>query len=189
MLDLLLEHPVIEQAWSQGSRKAFHFVYVLGGGHGDVKFLVTNLAKLSVKIGGKRAATMLHCLLVAGAGVRLRAHEITVLHGLKLDEPIPLGRGAYLASYDAVRKHFGLPEDPEPWLRRSDEGLDLHPGRLAHTSSRAVLVRQMRWGPAVALRLSWQPESPSNSGTCSPTTTPSSQLSTSSKNAKPVCSC
>ena len=82
--------------------------------------------------------------------MRLHAHEITVLHGLKLDEPVPLGRGAYLASYDAVRKRFGLPEEPEPWLRRSDEGLDLHPGRLARASSRAVLVRQVSWGPAVA---------------------------------------
>ena len=149
VLNLLLEHPVIEHAWSRGSREAFHVVHVLGDGHADVKFLITNLAKLSVKVGGKRAATMLHSFLVAGEGVRLRAHEITVLHGLKLDEPIRLGRGAYLASYDAVRKRFGLPEDPEPWLRRSDEGLDLHPRRLARTSSRAVLVRQMRWGPAV----------------------------------------
>ena len=148
--DLLLEHPVIEHAWSRGSRGGFHFVRVLERGHADVKFLIANLAKLSVKVGGKHAATMLHRFLVAGEGVRLHAHEITVLHGLKLDEPIPLGRGAYLASYDAVRKRFGLPEDPEPWLRRSDEGLDLHPGRLAHASSPAVLVRQVSWGPAVA---------------------------------------
>ena len=150
VLDLLLEHPVIEHAWSRGSREAFHFVQVFGGGHADVKFLIANLAKLSVKVGGKRAATMLHRFLVAGEGVRLHAHEIMVLHGLKLDEPVPLGRGAYLASYDDVRKRFGLPEDPEPWLRRSDEGLDLHPGRLARASSRAVLVRQVSWGPAVA---------------------------------------
>ena len=150
VLDLLLEHPVIEHAWSRGSREAFHFVQVLGGGHADVKSLITDLAKLSVKVGGKRAATMLHRFLVAGEGVRLHAHEITVLHGLKLDEPVPLGRGAYLASYDAVRKRFGLPEDPESWLRRRDEDLDLHPGRLAHASSRAVLVRQVSWGPAVA---------------------------------------
>ena len=150
VLDLLLEHPVIEHVWSRGSREAFHFVQVLGSVHADVKSLITNLAKLSVKVGGKRAATMLHRFLVAGEGVRLHAHEITVLHGLKLDEPVPLGRGAYLASYDAVRKRFGLPEDPEPWLSRRDEDLDLHPGRLARASSRSVLVRQVRWGPAVA---------------------------------------
>ena len=150
VLDLLLEHPVIEHAWSHGSREAFHFVRILGGGHADVKSLITNLAKLSVKVGGERAATMLHRFLIAGERVRLHAHEITVLHGLKLNEPIPLERGAQLASYDAVRKRFGLPEDPELWLRRGDECLDSHPGRLAHGSSRAVLVRPVRWGPAIA---------------------------------------
>ncbi|MDD9980907.1 MAG: HEPN domain-containing protein [Gammaproteobacteria bacterium] len=150
VLNLLLQHPVFEHAWSRGSREAFHFVRILGGGHADVESLIANLAKLSVKVGGKRAATMLHRFLVAGEGVRLHAHEITVLHGLKLEEPIPLGRGAYLASYDAARKRFELPEDPELWLKRSEEGLDSHPGRLAHASSRAVLVRPVRWGPAVA---------------------------------------
>ena len=186
VLDLLLEHPVIEHAWSQGSREAFHFVHVLGGGHADIKFLVTNLAKLSVKVGGKRAAAMLHCFLVAGESVRLRSHEVTVLHGLKLDEPIRLGRGAYLASYDAARKRFGLPEDPEPWLRHSDDGLDLHPGRLVHTASRAVLVRLVRWGPVVApCEVPATLRDHSNSGTYSPKTTSSCQSSTSSKNAKP----
>lgn len=161
VLDQLLEHPVIEHAWSGGSREGFHFVQLLGYSHGDVKPLIANLAKLAVKAGGRRAATMLHRFLVAGEGVRLHAHEITVLHGLKLDEPVPLGRGAYLASYNAVRKRFGLPEDPEAWLRRSDEGLDLHPGRLAHTSSRAVLVRAVNWGPAIApCNCPTNPESP-----------------------------
>ena len=149
VLDLLLEHPVMEHAWSRGSREGFHHVEVLGGGHANAKSLIGNLAKLSVKVGGERTATMLHRFLVAGEGVRLHAHEITVLHGLKLEEPVLLGRGAYLASYDAVRKRFGLPEDPESWLRRSNEGLDLHPGRLAHASSRAVLVRHVSWGPAI----------------------------------------
>ena len=147
--DLLLEHPVIARVWSSGSREGFHFVRVLGHGHGDVKFLIANLAKLSVQVGGRHAATILHRFLVAGADVRLHAHDITVFYGLELDAPITVGQDAFLASYDAVRERFGLPEDPEPWLNRQSEGLDLHPGRLAHTSSRAVLVRRVRWGPAV----------------------------------------
>ena len=148
--DLLLEHPVIEHASSRGSTKGFHFGRVLGRFRADIKFLIANLAKLSVKVGGEYAATMLHRFLVAGEGVRLHAHEIAVLHGLKLDEPIRLGPGACLASYCAVRMRFGLPENPDPWLRLSDEGLDLHPGRLGRASSLAVLVRQVNWGPAVA---------------------------------------
>ena len=148
--DLLMEHPVIERACSAGSSQGLRFVRVLGEIRADVKSLIGNLAKLSVKVGGRYAATMLHRFLVAAEAMRVHAHDITVLHGLKLDEPIPLGRGAYLASYEAVRKRFGLPEDPEPWLRRGDEGLDLHPGRLAHASSRGVLVRQVGWGLAVS---------------------------------------
>ena len=191
VLDLLLEHPVIEHAWSSGSREAFHFVRLLGGGHADVKFLISNLAKLSVKVGGKRAATMLHRFLVAGEGVRLHAHEITVLHGLKLDEPIPLGRGAYLAAYDAVRKRFGLPEDPEGWLRRSDEGSRPSPRKAG---SRVFTRRARSTGQLGsrrrALQLSHQPgTSPSNSGTGSPTTTASSRLPTSLMNARPCCNC
>ncbi|MYN63778.1 MAG: hypothetical protein F4X11_01915 [Acidobacteria bacterium] len=152
VLDLLREHPAIARAWSAGSEDGFHLGAVFGRGTDDVESLIGCLAKLSARVGGAYAATLLHRFLVAGNGVRLHAHEITVLHGLELDEPIPLGRGAYLASYDAVRERFGLPEDPEPWLRRRDEGLGRHPGRLAHASSRAVLVRRFNWGPGAMPR-------------------------------------
>ena len=152
VLDVLREHPAIAQAWSVGSREGFHLGGVFGRTTADVKSLIGNLAKLSARVGGAYAATLLHRFLVAGNDLRLHAHEITVLHGLELDEPIPLGRGAYLASYEAVRERFGLPEDPEPWLRERDEGLDRHPGRLAHASSRAVLVRRFNWGPGAMPR-------------------------------------
>ena len=152
VLDLLREHPAIAQAWSAGSRDGFHLGAVSGRGTDDVKFLISYLAKLSARVGGRYAATLLHRFLVAGNGVRLHAHEITVLHGLELDEPIPLGRGAYLAPYDAVREHFGLLEDPEPWLRETVHGPDHHPGRLHHASSRTALVRRFNWGPGAAPR-------------------------------------
>ena len=148
--DILLEHPVIARVCSGGSREDFHLVQVLDGGHANVESLIANLAKLSVKVGGSYAATMLHRFLVASDNIRLHAHEITVLHGLELRAPITVGRGAYLASYDAVRERFGLPENPEWWLERRYDGLNVHPIQLAHTSSRSVLVRRLRWGPAVA---------------------------------------
>ena len=59
--DLLLEHPVMHQAWSGGSREGFYRVRgPAGSGHADVQFLIANLAKLAVKAGGPYAATMLH---------------------------------------------------------------------------------------------------------------------------------
>lgn len=152
VLDLLREHPAVAQAWSAGSRDGFHFGAVFGRGTNDVKFLISFLAKLSARVGGLYAATLLHRFLVAGHGVRLHAHEITVLHGLELDEAIPLGRGAYLAPYDAVRERFGLPEDPESWLHDWVERPDSHSSRLAHPSSRTALVRRFNWGPGAAPR-------------------------------------
>lgn len=152
VLDVLREHPAIAQAWSAGSRDGFHLGGVFGRGTDDVKFLISCFAKLSARVGGAYAATLLHRFLIAGNSVRLHAHEITVLHGLELDEPMPLGRGAYLDSYDAVRECFGLPEDPEPWFHERDERPDRHPGRLARPSSRTVLVRRFNWGPGAAPR-------------------------------------
>ncbi len=152
VLDVLREHPAIAQAWSSGSEGGFRLGAVYGRATGDVKFLISFLAKLSARVGGTYAATLLHRFLVAGNDVRLHAHEITVLHGLEFDEPMSLGRGAYLASYDAVRERFGLPEDPEPWVHQRDGGLDRHPGRFGHASSRAVLVRRFNWGPGAAPR-------------------------------------
>lgn len=152
VLDLLREHPAIAQAWSSGSEDGFHLGAVYGRGTGDVKLLISFLAKLSARAGGAYAATLLHRFLVAGNRVRLHAHEITVLYGLELDEPMPLGRGAYLASYDGVRGRFALPEDPEPWLRERDDGPDRHPGRLPYPSSRTALVRRFNWGPGASPR-------------------------------------
>lgn len=147
---LLLEHPVLGQVWSAGSREGLHLGNVTGLGHTSVESIIANLAKLSARVGGEYAATRLHRFLVAGQDTRLHAHEITILYGLKTDEPVALGRGAYLANYNSVRRRFGLDEDPEPWLSRSNRGLDNHPGRLADESSRCVLVRKINWGPAVA---------------------------------------
>ncbi len=147
---LALEHPVLAQVWSAGSREGLHLGNVTGQGHTDIKWIIAHLAKLSARVGGEYAATRLHRFLVAGQHSRLHAHEITILYGLKVVEPVSLGRGAYLADYNSVRRRFGLEEDPDLWLKRSNHGLDIYPGRMAHDSSRCVLVRRVNWGPAVA---------------------------------------
>ena len=147
---LLLEHPVLAQVWTAGPQDGLQLGNVTGPEHADPKGIISHLAKLSARVGGDYAATRLHRFLVAGQDTRLPAHEIMILHGLKVDEPISLGRGAYLADYSSVRRRFGLDEDPESWLKRRRPGLDTHPGRLADESSRCVLVRKINWGPAVA---------------------------------------
>ena len=150
LLDLLLKHPVLSQAYTGNTHHEFTFVQSLGRSPSDAKFLITHLAKLSARVGGEYAATLLHRFLAAGNHTRLHAHEVIVFHGLNFDNPIPLGGGAYLASYHHARERFGLPWDPEPWITRRAEGLDLNPGRATRSSSRAVLVRPFRWGIAAA---------------------------------------
>ena len=152
VLDVLLEHPILNRAYSGNSRHQFRFVQSLGRSPSNAKSLITHLAKMSASVGGEYAATLLHRFLVAGNHTRLHAHEVTVFHGLEFDKPIPLGRGAFLASYDDARERFGLPWDPEPWITRRAEGLNFNPGRIARSSSRAALLRPFRWGIAAALR-------------------------------------
>lgn len=147
---LLLEHPALARVWSAGSREGLHLSNVTAHGHAEIEGIIARLAKLSARVGGEYAATRLHRFLVAGENTRLHAHEITILYGLKIDEPVDLGRGACLADYNWVRRRFGLEEDPDRRLTRSSRGLDTHPGRMAHESSRSVLVRKINWGPAVA---------------------------------------
>ena len=77
--------------------------------------------------------------------MRLRAHEITLVHGLVVDSPIRLASGTYFASYDYVRTRFGLPRNPESWLTQS--GLD--PGQPNRSTALSVLVRPLAWGPGV----------------------------------------
>ena len=143
---ILRAHPLLNGVWSRSDVcGGFHWQRLHGGGHVDLRFLVANLAKASVKLGGERVATMLHRYLVAGEHGRLPAHEVTVLHGLIVDDQVDLGPGSYLASYDSVKTRFGLPEDPEPWLSQ----MGLQPGRWSHSTSRSVLVRSVAWGPGV----------------------------------------
>ena len=145
-ISILREHPLLRPARvDSGSRDGFRFHRLTGGGHVDLKFLVSNLAKSAVRFGGKRVATLLNHYLFAGEHARLPAREITLLHGLIIDNPIDLGRGAYLASYDSVKTRFGLPDDPEPWLAHSV----LHPERLNRSTSRSVLVRSLTWGSGI----------------------------------------
>ena len=143
---ILREHPTLKRTLAEsGTPEGFHFQRILSGGHVDLTSLVSRLAKSSVKLGGKRVATMLHRYLVAGEHTRLHAHEIILLHGLIVDEHIDLGPGAYLASYEAAKVRFDLPDDPEEWLARSD----LQPGRLTRSTALSVLVRSVSWGPGV----------------------------------------
>ena len=102
----------------------------------DLNWLVSCLAKLSVKEGGEEAARRLHRYLTAGANANVPAYEITVFHGLVMVRRFDLGAGAYLAPYEYAKSQFDLPNEPEPRPKEN------HPNA-------AVLVRSLRYGPGV----------------------------------------
>ena len=114
--------------------------------HVDLKSLVSHLAKRAMKDSGEQAAQLLHRYLTAGEEANLPAYEITLLHGLQLDRRFDLGSEAYLAPYEDAKATYGLPDEPEKWIKGTDRNLN----QSHRPVSTAVLVRSLRWGPGVA---------------------------------------
>ena len=81
-------------------------------------WLVSCLAKLSVKEGGDGAARRLQEFLTAAANARIPADEIIVVHGLIVAGRVELGSGAYLVPYEDARIEFDLPDEPEPFQKK-----------------------------------------------------------------------
>ena len=135
---ILREHPLMKSGLEgSGQNEGIRFRILNSDSRLDLRWLVSCLAKLSVKEGGEESARRLHRFLSAGANESVPAHEITVFHGLVVKGRIDLGTGAYLAPYEHARIEFGLPEEPEPWPKSS------HPNA-------AVIVRSLSYGPCVA---------------------------------------
>ena len=135
---ILREHPLMRLGLEgSGENEGVGFRVLGRSFRSDLKWLVSCLAKLSVKEEGEEAARRLHRYLAAGASGAVPAYEITVVHGLVVKTRFSLGVGAYLAPYGDARGGFGLPDEPEP---------------LSKTSfpDAAVLVRSLEYGPGVA---------------------------------------
>ena len=104
----------------------------------DLSFVVSRLAKLSVKEGGGEAAGRLHRYLVAATNRCVPAQEITVFHGLVVGRRVDLERGAYLAPYELARREFDLPDESEPFPKKG------YPNA-------AALVRGLEYGPGIGM--------------------------------------
>ena len=136
--DILREHPLMKPALvGSGKDKAVGFRIINSDHRSELTWLVSCLAKLSVKEGGEEAAGRLHRYLTAGANASIPAHEIVVFHGLVVKGRFDLGADAYLAPYEHAKVEFALPEEPEPFPKRN------YPNA-------AVLVRSLTYGPGVA---------------------------------------
>ena len=137
--DILREHPLMKPGLvGSGKGEGVGFRILNSYHRSELTWLVSCLAKLSVKEGGEEAAGRLHRYLTAGANASIPAHEITVVHGLVVEESFDLGADVYLAPYEHAKVEFDLPEEPEPFPKTS------YPNA-------AVLVRNLTYGPGIAL--------------------------------------
>ena len=136
---VLREHPLLRPGLAgSGENEGIRFRILNRMHRADLKWLVSCLAKLSIKEGGPEVARRLHRYLTAGVNGTVPAHEITVIHGLVVKTRFTLlDAGAYLAPYADARAEFGLPDEPEPLSKTS------YPDA-------AVLVRSLEYGPGVA---------------------------------------
>ena len=134
---ILREHPLMKSGLEGAGENEGVRLRILKREHRpDLKWLVTCLAKLSVKEGGEEAARRWHRYLTAGANRTIPCYEITVIHGLVVKARFNLDTGAYVAPYGDARAEFGLPDEPEPFPRTS-------------LPDAAVLVRTLEYGPGV----------------------------------------
>ena len=96
---LLREHPVISRALQGSEQEQAVEVFTPGGSKTvELRTFVANLIKLTFGSTGEYAAEVLHQFLTSGEAYELKAYEITVFNGLKLDRRIDLADGAFLAS-------------------------------------------------------------------------------------------
>ena len=146
---LLREHPVISRALE--SSEHGQAVEVFSPGRSttvELRTFVTHLIKLTFGSGGDCAAEVLHRFLTSGEAYELKAFEITVFNGLKLDRRIDFSEGAFLAPYREVVEACGeYTSTTSRHIRAA--GRYYHPSADVPEGS-AALVRQLTWGPAIA---------------------------------------
>ena len=134
---ILREHPQMNPwIFGSGKNEAVEIRSLNGVRRAKLTWLVSCLAKLSVKEGGEGAARRLHEFLTAATSARIPADEIIVVHGLIVAGRVDLGSGTYLVPYEDARIEVDLPDEPEPFLKKP-------------TPNAAALVRSLEFGPGI----------------------------------------
>ena len=145
---ILSEHPVIRRAMGDPDHsQAIQFLRPYGSFRVDLKTLALSLTKLAIKTEAKNACETLHRFLTQGEARELKAYEVTLFYGLKVDARLDLGDGAFLAPYDDAKAFCG--EFPFLQFRHLPAGIELHHPLADAPQSIAALVRELNWGPAI----------------------------------------
>ena len=148
VIAVLCEHPVISQALGHsGKAQAVHFLRPYGVFRVKLKTLALSLTKLAIKTDGRNAAQTLQRFLTLGEARELKAYEVTLFYGLKLDRRLDIGEGAFLAPYEEARAFSG--EFPFLAFKHHPMGIEQHHPLDDAPKSIAALVRELTWGPAI----------------------------------------
>ena len=148
VIAILCEHPIVRQSLGQSTQdQAIQFVAPYRTSRVSLETLASSLTKLAIKTDAVTAAKTLHQFLTLGEARELRAYEVTLFYGLKLDGCLKIGKGAFLASYEDAKAVCG--DFPSLRLRNPPAGIEQrHPLGDAPRSI-AAFVREMTWGPAI----------------------------------------
>ena len=145
---ILYEHPVIRLALGDPDHsQAIQFLHPYGSFRVELQTLALSLTKLAIKTNAKNAGETLHRFLTLGEDRELKAYEVTLFYGLKVDVRLDLGEGAFLAPYDDAKAFCG--EFPFLQFRYLPTDIELHHPLADAPKSIAALVRELTWGPAI----------------------------------------
>ena len=139
VLSLLREHPIAHtMSENSGSDESFRVGVPRGNFLLRLKTLASNLVRLAFKTDGRNAARTLDRFLYLGKQRELQGYAVTLFYGLKLNERVDIGNGAFVAPYENVEQAYKLPERLTEMMAR----LSLpHKGE-----SVTALVREFKWG-------------------------------------------
>ena len=145
---VLCEHPVIHQALGPSEQdRAIHFLRPYGSFRVELKTLALSLTKLAIGTDGRNAAQTLNRFLRLGEAHKLKAYEVSLFYGLKLDRRLDIGEGVFLTTYEDAKAVCG--EYPFLNYRHLPEGVEQRHPLDDAPKSIAALVRELTWGPAI----------------------------------------
>ena len=127
--------------------QAIHFLRPYGSFRVELKTLALSLTKLAIKTDAKSAGETLNRFLTLGEARELKAYEVTLFYGFKVDARLDLGEGAFLAPYDDAKEFCG--EFPFLQFGHLPADIKLHHPLADAPKSIAALVRELTWGPAI----------------------------------------
>ena len=156
-IDVLCSHPVIhsddyasDDSHQLESRERGRWLReFLGIG---IKKMLGNLFKMSLMVGARRAASLLHKYILQRKSNQLSAYNIRLIYGLELHRCIELKDGLFLMPYAFASEIYDLPVDPEQAfpIPRTSESRGSE--RKTGVESVAALVREATWGMSRELK-------------------------------------